>query len=478
MKNKNAKLRRLKYGSVATVLTILLIAVVVVLNIICTTLTKNYSLKLDISGDSLYKLNNQTLQIINKMDKEVNFYVVSAEDDYITQFKEILRRLVNAGDNFTLEYVDPDKNPTFATSFGSQYNISTGALVMKCGQRVRVVQQSEMYQSDSTSGAVTYLLEERVAAGLLSFMQDSDQTVYFVTGHGESKDQTFRNLFANNGYTVEDIKLYSGMKFSENAKMMIIAAPAKDYSVAEVSVIENFLNNGYMYGRHLMVFTDATSIQLPNLESFLSERGMVFDRNMVLEGDKNYYINLPTVISPQMADNETTEKIQTAQTPMVLAAARSITSRFEENGNLTVIPILTTSSSAYGKSTEQGSNITSYEKVSGDTNGPLTLATLSKLTKVYNNQDVYSYVFAVGSTQMLTSDYMSYASNGDFLITMYNFMLGQENDTVLDSVKYTASQTMTMTDAQKTTATAVVLGVIPGIVLLIGIAVFIRRKNL
>lgn len=65
MKNKNAKLRRLKYGSVATVLTVLLIAVVVVLNIICTTLTKNYSLKLDISGDSLYKLNNQTLSLIH-----------------------------------------------------------------------------------------------------------------------------------------------------------------------------------------------------------------------------------------------------------------------------------------------------------------------------------------------------------------------------------------------------------------------------
>ena len=240
MAKKNIfKSRRFKYGSLATALTVSLVAVIVILNIVCTTLTTNYSLKLDITGDDLYKLNNQTLQIIDKNEKEVSFTVYSDETSYTSQFKEILRRIVRASDKFSLEFVDPDKNPTYASSVGSQYDIQEGALIMQCGDKTRITQMSEMYQADSETGSITYLLEERVASALLAFMEDRDEIIYFVTGHGESTDDTFRSLFTNNGYAVEDIQLYKGMTFDPEATLMVIVAPARDYSVAEVA---KFLN--------------------------------------------------------------------------------------------------------------------------------------------------------------------------------------------------------------------------------------------
>ena len=475
--DRAARLRRLKYGSLATGLSIALIAVIIILNVVCTTLTTRFSLKLDITGNDLYKLDNQTRQIIDKVDKDVTFSVVSSEESFATQFSEILRRITNASDHFTLTFVDPDKNPTFATSFGSQYNISSGSLVMQCGGKIRVVSQKEMYESDQQSGAVTYLLEERVAAALLSFTQDVDQKIYFVIGHGESSDQTLRNLFANNGFVVEDLRLYKDMSFDEKATMMVINAPVKDYSTAEISAMEKFLSNAYDYGRHLCVFTDATSTELPNLDSMLYAHGLVFERNMVLEADETRIVNLPSTFQPLFSSDDELKKLRTPATPMLVAAARSVTARFTTNGNITVTTVLTTGDDAYAKSTA-GSMITTSEKESGDAKGPFNVAALSRTLKVYNNQDVSSCIFACGSTQMMTSDYMAYSGNGDFMMDLYAFMTGQDNDTVLDAVKYSSSQLMTLTDAQKRAAEITSLAVLPGLALLIGVVVIIRRRRL
>ncbi len=469
--------RRLKYGSLATALTVVLIAVVVILNVICTMLTTNYSLKLDITGDDLYKLNTQTLQIIDKNEKDVSFTVLSDEESYTAQFKEILRRIVRTSSHFSLKFVDPDKNPTFASSFGSQYNIQENALIMQCGSKIRVIQMEEMYSADTETGALTYLLEERVASSLLGFMEDRDEKIYFVTGHGESTDDTFRSLFSNNGYTVEDIQLYGGMTFDPEATLMVIVAPVRDYSTAEVSAVEAFLTNNFEYGKNLMYFSGSASVSLPNIESLLYDWGIELNQDMVIESDSSRYISLPTIFQPFVADNDLTKNLTANNVPIVLSAARSLNARFEANGNLTVAPILLTTESSYAKSTKN-SNINTYDMEDGDTPGPLNVALISQNLKVYNNQNVYSNVFVSGSSDMLISDYMAYANNGDFLMSVYDMMMQRKGETVLDAVKYTSSQSLILTDAQQTTINIVVMGVIPGIVLLLGIIVFIRRRYL
>ncbi|MBQ6947945.1 MAG: Gldg family protein [Clostridia bacterium] len=470
--------RRFKYGSLATALTVSMIAVVVILNIVCTMLTTNYSLKLDITGDDLYKLNIQTLQIIDKTEKEVSFTVLADENDYPTQFKEILRRITLTSDLFSLKFVDPDKNPTFASSFGSQYDIQAGALIMQCGKKIRVVQNTEMYEADTETGSITYLLEERVASALFGFMQERDEKIYFVTGHGESSDGTFRSLFSNNGYTVEDIRLYEGMKFDPAATLMVIVAPSRDYSVGEVSAVEAFLTNNYEYGKNLMFFSSAASVALPNLEALLHDWGIALNRDMIVESDASRYIGLPTTFQPDVSSNDLTENLRVNNVPTVMVAARSVSPRFESNGNLTVAPVLVTTDASYGKQIIEEKPISTYAKEEGDTAGPLNVAVLSQLLKVYNNQNVYSNVFACGSADMLLTDYMAYANNGDFMLNVYDLMMQREGETVLDSVKYTAGQTMVLSDGQKTTINVVAMGVIPGIVLILGIIVFIRRRYL
>lgn len=470
--------RKLKYGSLATALTVSFIAVVIILNVVCTTLTTNYSLKLDISGDGLYELDTQTLQLIDKNENDIKFYVYATEADFTAQFTEVLRRIVRESSHFSLEFIDPNQNPTFASSFGSQYSIAEGSLVMEAGGKIRVIAQDEMFSYDQENGSITYLLEERVASAIMGFMQDREEIIYFVTGHGESVDATFRNHFANNGYTVKDISLYKDMSFDEKATLMVIVSPIKDYSIGEVAAVDSFLSNNYEYGRNLMYFSSASSTKLTNLENYLYEWGFELNQDMVVESDPTRYISLPTIFQPAFASNELTEKLSVSNVPTILSAARSITNRFETNGNLTVAPVMVTGETAYAKNTQEGGTISTYNKEDGDAVGPLTVAALSQNIKVYNNQNVYSNVFVSGSADMLAADYMASADNGDFLIKLYDLMMQRESDTVLSAVKYSDSQTLVLTEAQSAMISVVVMGVIPGIVLILGIIIFIRRRYL
>ena len=73
---------------------------------------------------------------------------------------------------------------------------------------------------------------------------------------------------------------------------------------------------------------------------------------------------------------------------------------------------------------------------------------------------------------------MESSANGEFFMSMYNFMLNQSADTIFDSAKYSGEQFMTLTETQTAWYGAIVKWIIPGIVLLAGIAVFIRRRYL
>ncbi len=473
---KNVNTRRLKYGSLATALTVSFIAVVLIINLVCTYLTTNYSLKLDISGDGLFELAEETKQYIDKMDKEVEFKVYSSEAEFPTELKEIVRRIVLENDKFSLEFIDPDLNPTFPTSF-PQHDISEGCLVMKSGSQVRVIQGTEMGTVDENTLGVTYLLEERVASALLHFLENRDEKIYFVVGHGESTDPTFRRLFADNGYTVEDIYLSDDTEFDANATTMVVVAPQQDFSDKQVKLVENFLVNNQRYGKNLMFFPSATAQATPYLDDLLYDWGIVVEKDMVIEGDATAVGGSAINVLPSLAENDLTKAMGGYNGGCIMLGTASLTARFETSNEKTLFPLLTTSEQSYAKDSTKGS-IATYDKLEGDKEGPFNVAMISRLQKADNNQPVYSHVFVAGNAGMLSQEVIASSGNGNFLLSTYNLMMQREGQTILNAMKSSSTKTTVVTQSNLDTMNVVVMGVIPGIVLLIGVFVFIRRRYL
>ena len=139
--------RKFKYGSVATALTAVFVAVVIIVNVIFSLLSDAYSWKIDMTSYDLYSMSDSTREIVNALteDDEIKLTVMYNEEEFYEQFRETIKRFANLSEQITCTYVDPDVNPQALTAYGAEYSIEKGAVVVENGDRIRVVSFGDMY---------------------------------------------------------------------------------------------------------------------------------------------------------------------------------------------------------------------------------------------------------------------------------------------------------------------------------------------
>ncbi len=479
------KSRKFKYGSVATGLTVAFVAVVIILNIIFSLLADTYSWKIDLTSYDLYSITDTTREIVNSLTEgeKIEMTVMYNEEEYPQQFRETLKRINNLSERVDIKYVDPDVNPQILTSFGTEFSIDEGAVVVKNKDRIRVVAFNDMVESDSSSGAVTYKIEEALSAAMLYVTKEEVPLIYFVTGHGETGYEAFMNLLANNGAEVEEVKLNQLTTFDEMARVMVICGPAMDYSEVEIRKVQDFLANDYNYERDLFYFSNPESPDLPNLDAFLSEWGIVINDDLVLETD-NYSASTyatpaeaaPLYLIPGYAEADIDGIKIEANYLSVVPATSSITLLFEQSDLTGTAPLLTTSDGSYAKNVDA---VNSYEKAEGDKAGPFTIAAVATRARYQDNVELCSHIFVAGSVKMLNATHMNFNGNSNYLFEIYKAMVGEDELTEMMGASKTANNNvMTLDTAAIRVGSIVFIGVIPGIFLLIGVLVFIRRRYL
>ena len=77
-----ARKRRFKYGGAATVITVIGIVVIIIINMVATALTDRFGLTVDMTGNSLFKLSEKSIDYVKDIDKDVNIYILLDEDTY------------------------------------------------------------------------------------------------------------------------------------------------------------------------------------------------------------------------------------------------------------------------------------------------------------------------------------------------------------------------------------------------------------
>ena len=76
------KSRQAKRGAVAITLTVIFVAVIIGLNVLTTLLTARYSsLSVDLTSNDVYKLTESATQQLAKLDKDVDVYVLTTEEN-------------------------------------------------------------------------------------------------------------------------------------------------------------------------------------------------------------------------------------------------------------------------------------------------------------------------------------------------------------------------------------------------------------
>ena len=180
----------------------------------------------------------------------------------------------------------------------------------------------------------------------------------------------------------------------------------------------------------------------PVLDAYMSEWGLKVENDLILD-DGSFY---GSVMNPfaLYAENDITENLST-NASFVSPFSSSVTRIFDGKNDYSTFDLLISSDSAYAKTLDANTQITTYDKEEGDKTGQMAFgAGSSKLVNGHNTV-VYSNMFVFGSLSMAGSDVMSITSftNSDFFASVANSIRG-EDDLITVAPKYIDAHPLTI----------------------------------
>lgn len=494
--NSFYKSKHFRYGSAATAFTCAFIAVVVVFNVIFTALAGKYMWYVDMTEEEVFSLSEATRDLMSDVDAEVNIYFASEPDELMEGTYSSLMKYVYTTalqleaeyPNIHVECKDVVKNRAFFEPFRSTAatNILTTSVVMESGGESRVFGYEYFFIVDEDGETVwAYNGEKKFMSGIMQVTSAEKPIVYFTAEHGEDLDGAvpLANLFAENGYEVRSINLAKD-EIDEDARIIVVNDPMYDFigaeadedSANEINKLDAFLDN---FGC-LMVFADPDHAgNLSNLSEFLEEWGIAFTPDTYVRDLDHSMTSDGLSVLAQYAEDGTlgatlySDLVKNLSTPpkTVSRYTMPIEILWEDGGSLsgarTVAPVLTSydSASAIQKGTQLGK-------------GNYNLMTLSRETRVIDNEYYFSYVLVSGSADFAASNYIysNAFANADILSSTMS-ITGRER--TLANIKYKVfdDTDLEITTAQANNWTLALVLVLPAAAAVTGFVIWVRRKH-
>jgi hypothetical protein len=434
-KKKKFNFKNFKYGTLATVITIIFIAVVILINVIVKFAAERFVLRLDFTDEQVFTLGEDTTSFLDTLDKKAEIIILGDEKEYRSQVsatdpttnKKIIsaqRFIVETTDNYKRQnknidiyYIDPRYNPSFFKERGINLNDGTDETTVVViyspdTKRYRFI-KSTIFQDLQYVG-----LERRITAGLLFATRENIQTIAVVTGHGEEEVPYFQILMEDNGYDVKYITLQDFEAVPDKVQMLVINNPKREYSVEDIDKIDAFLQNDEKLGKHIMVFGDLDMYRNEHLESYLSnEWGMEYGKENIFDSNTKNIITLTSVMYPLIRVNYSEDKLSADLSkgkyyPYVqLGKARPVKKLFDTKDNLSLYSLIESFDSSFGKITAatniSATDINNIKKADGDAVGPFNIAVLARRVRYEGTTEFASSVIMCGSTSFVNDYFLS-----------------------------------------------------------------------
>lgn len=512
--------RRLRFGTASTVLTAVVIAAVVLLNVLVGIVADKFPVTWDLSKDKIFTLTEESVAVAEKMVNDVKIVLFMAEEQFEnpvlgsaygipeldTNLKEIRTAVqqyaTHSKGKVTFEYIDPDQEPQKLTPY-SEHDVQTGDILFISGEgkdaRYRKTSIAEMSNFADVISSVQYgygytfesKVEKVLGSNIYALQSENDRVIQVLVGHGEDSDTItgLKSLYELNGFTFEEMSITGSAEFNKDAEVMLIAAPSTDYSNDEIKRVQQWVYNDGNYGRHLLVFTNPT-VDCPNLYELLDvEYGIQVTDELLLETDWNrvygYTQSYPMCDVP--ATDYTPHSAGTAVvcTPIARRLTTTLASAPEsEDTSIYTIGVPLTN---YPNSTK----LIKLEKLDSDNAEdeifsadayPVT-SMIACVMNSYNNntyEPTYGSVIVSGSPAMAYSALSgnSAFNNEELLLDAINTVTGTE-DGVTISNKTITTDTVTFSPNTQIWLGLVVFTIaLPLALLIVSLVVFLRRKNL
>ncbi|MBR4941132.1 MAG: GldG family protein [Clostridia bacterium] len=482
----NLKKQRFKYGTVATLFTVVVIAAVILLNVVVGILTDYYGINFDMTSEKRMTISEETVDILKDLDREISVNVLMTEEEfrlstYGNEMTEILKKYeVNSSGNVKVNFVDPLRNPTFAQTYQADIVLSKGDIIVQdetdADNYTYIANEDIYYWYDETHQEVSGVyIERRVTNALVTLTTDKDSmpAAAILYGHGEYNTDHYAEMLEDANYRVYAINLLLS-DIPDDVSLVVLSAPSTDYTEEEIEKLEAYLNRWNNF-----VFLHSSAItKLTNLELLFREYGVAFEEAVAL--DAYYHVNSSrynlVASVPSNVESKLVANLDSTQL-VVMPYSRVMRQLWTEKSNMTSTSILNSSSYSYGKKVEPGVPLASYEAEAGDLAGGFASAIHVTQTGTEGKKSVEKNLLFLSSAFVFDESFVNTESYGNMqLFTNVFSQFNKASTTVSVTAKKYTDPALTVAGASRTVV-LVLLCLIPVAVLAMGIVVWQRRKN-
>lgn len=424
-------------------------------------------------------------------------------------------------DYIEVEYIDIWNNSSAVqkyktTSFST---INSTNVIVESGTEYRVCTLQSFFVFNSTSDTTPwgYNGEKTFAANILSVAQAESPIACITVNHTETfSDYELLSTLQMAGYKVQTIDL-AYQDIPEDCRLIVIYNPQEDFmvkdAVSDISEIEKI--DRYLDGLScsLMVFVNADTPRLPNLEEYLEEWGVVINRHTDQMDDTYNYVIKESAANSLTSDGFTFgaeyaemgagasihETLRKSAYPPTVVFKNSTSLSFSElydtvdyaNEDDTLGPV---GSYRYGAYSSNGVERNVYDvfttsrnavamangvQVGNAGNEPFKLMTITREAQMINNEDEdYATVMVCASTEFATEALLSSATYGntDVLLSAARGMGKEFVPVDLEIKPFASTEISNMSTEAKNRATAI-LTIVPAVIVIgAGVFVLVRRK--
>lgn len=507
-----------RIGTYTAGTTAVVVALLVVINLCVSALPTKYT-SFDMTDDSLYSISEQTEKILKALDEPVKVYWIVQEGAEDETVQLLLANYKDLSKNFTYEKIDPVVNPNFAGQYTSEGVYDNSLIVSNSDEsKTRYISYYDIFSSsydENYNETVEYNGEGALTSAVNYVSTDAQTQTYYLSGHGEdSIPSGLASSLTNENLLLSELNLLSEDGVPEDCETLIIYSPARDISAKEITKIEKYLEDG----GNLLLFTDCDAEDLTNLYGLMAKYGMEPVEGMVVEGNSNYFMgNYPNYLLPEIESHEITDPISEGNYYVLLPVAQGLrissddgyetsaaadsdadgsssasdssssasdgTDTSEESAadsdaaadsEITTTALLRTTDEAYSKLS--GIKATNAEKETGDIDAGADGFALAAAAESSANG---SKVVWIGSTTIADEsvDAAVSGANTDFVLNAVGWMCEIE-ESVSIHAKTVTSEYLSLTSAQSSRWTTIMVGVIPIGFVAAGIYVWARRRKI
>ena len=451
---------------------LIILEVVLVVGVLLSATAINYfarqsTREWDLTRDRLYTLQEQSLDVIKRLDTDIQIVGVYQPND---NRRALLQQLVDLyqkeSPRISLKFLNP---VSITPAESKKYSLANSEL--------RIVIESAKGRQVKVSAA----REEDITNGLIQVAERPERKVYFLTGHREGSidDSQSKTGFQraaqdliDDGYTVESLNISNKDTIPEDATALVIAGARDRFLPNEVQTIHAWLKRG---GRAFFLLEAGVE---NGLDSIFRPFGVDVGDNLIIDPNPASralgFSRGDAPIVNRFEQHPITNPLQ--GTTVLFYWVRSVAPRIGL-ARIEASTLIQTSETSWGETKYNSGEDVELDEEDVPGPVPIAIAVTKKTTTNPNRLTEEARLVVIGDSSFATNNFYSDGANADLFNNAVNWLSGDESRITIRPRRRGASR-IPLTEQQHAGIVFFSVNLLPLLIVGAGLSVWaIRRRK-